>query len=111
MPTLTDAEIVKLQPQVPDWRVTEREGIKRIERVFNFKNFADALKFSDRVGVVAEAEGHHPSILTEWGQVTVTFWTHKIKGLHNNDFIMAAKTDKLYEANAQKDLRHDPVAK
>ena len=97
-PTLTESEISKLTPQVPQWQVVERDNIKRLERLFKFKNFAQALKFTDAVGELAEAEGHHPAILTEWGRVTVTFWTHKIKGLHNNDFIMAAKSDKLYES-------------
>ena len=96
-PTLTDLEITRLQPQVREWQVVEREGVKRLERVFKFKNFAEALSFTDQVGKLAEEEGHHPAILTEWGRVTVTFWTHKIKGLHSNDFIMAAKTDNLYQ--------------
>lgn len=96
-PTLTDAEIAELHPQVPDWQVVERDGIKRLERVFTFKNFAQALAFTNAVGAIAEDEGHHPAILTEWGKVTVTWWTHKIKGLHRNDFIMAAKTDRLYD--------------
>ena len=73
----------------------ECEGIERVERVFTFNNFADALSFTNRVGALAEAEGHHPAILTEWGRVTVTLWTHKIRGLHRNDFIMAAKVDSL----------------
>lgn len=94
-PTLTDAEIAELHPQVPDWSVVERDGIKRVERVFKFKNFGEALAFTDRVGAAAEEEGHHPALLTEWGKVTVTWWTHKIKGLHKNDFIMASKTDQL----------------
>jgi 4a-hydroxytetrahydrobiopterin dehydratase len=97
-PTLTDAEIIRLQPEVREWQVVEREGVKHLERVFKFKNFAEALNFTDQVGKLAEEEGHHPAILTEWGRATVTFWTHKIKGLHNNDFIMAAKTDKLYQS-------------
>ncbi len=96
-PTLTDPEIAELHPQVPDWQVVERDGIKRLERVFTFKNFAQALAFTNAVGAIAEEEGHHPAILTEWGKVTVTWWTHKIKGLHRNDFIMAAKTDRLYD--------------
>ncbi len=95
-PTLTDAEITELHPQVPDWQVMEREGIKRLERVFKFENFAQALAFTNRVGEVAETEGHHPVLVTEWGRVTLSWWTHKIKGLHRNDFIMAAKTDQLY---------------
>ena len=76
-----------------DWR--EHEGIGRLERVFTFKDFAEALSFTNRVGALAETEGHHPAILTEWGRVTVTLWTHKIRGLHRNDFIMAAKVDSL----------------
>ena len=95
-PTVTDEEIAEFQPQVPEWQVVERDGIKRLERVFKFPNFASALAFTNRVGKLAEEEGHHPAILTEWGRVTVTWWTHKIKGLHRNDFIMAAKTDGLY---------------
>jgi 4a-hydroxytetrahydrobiopterin dehydratase len=96
-PTLTDAEIDGLQPQVPEWRVIEVDGVKRLERVFTFKDFVAALAFTNMVGDLAEEEGHHPAILTEWGRVKVTWWTHKIKGLHRNDFIMAAKTDELYK--------------
>ena len=96
-PTLTDAEVAELRPRVPEWHVVQREGIKRLERVFRFRNFAQALAFTNRVGEQAEEEGHHPALLTEWGKVTVTWWTHKIGGLHRNDFIMAAKTDELFE--------------
>jgi 4a-hydroxytetrahydrobiopterin dehydratase len=95
-PTLTSDEINGLKPEAPDWSVVERDGILRLERVFTFKNFVQALEFTNRVGQLAEEQGHHPALLTEWGRVTVTWWTHKIKGLHRNDFIMAAKTDKLY---------------
>ena len=66
-----------------------------MERTFKFKDFAEALSFTNKIGRIAEEEAHHPLILTEWGKVTVTWWTHKIKGLHHNDFIMAAKTDLL----------------
>jgi 4a-hydroxytetrahydrobiopterin dehydratase len=94
-PVLSDDEIVELLPQVPEWIVSERDGIKCLERVFKFHNFAQALAFTNQVGEMAEEQGHHPAILTEWGKVTVTWWTHKIKGLHQNDFITAAKTDQL----------------
>ncbi|MBI3625092.1 MAG: 4a-hydroxytetrahydrobiopterin dehydratase [Candidatus Rokubacteria bacterium] len=94
-PTVTAAEIAELKPQVPDWDLVERDGIPRLERVFHLPDFAQALAFTNRVGAVAEAEGHHPALLTEWGRVTVAWWTHKIRGLHRNDFIMAAKTDSL----------------
>lgn len=96
-PMLTEAEITELHPQVPEWQVREVDGIKRLERVFKFKNFAEALEFTNRVGAVAEEEDHHPLLITEWGRVTVHWWTHVVKGLHQNDFIMAAKTDKIYE--------------
>ncbi|PYN98343.1 MAG: 4a-hydroxytetrahydrobiopterin dehydratase [Candidatus Rokuibacteriota bacterium] len=92
-PPATDAEIAQLGKDVPGWRVIEREGIQRLERVFEFPDFARALAFTNRVGAIAEAEGHHPAILTEWGRVTVTWWTHTLRGLHRNDFVMAAKTD------------------
>lgn len=97
-PTVTEAEIAEYHPQVPDWRIVERDGIKRLERVFRFPDFAQALAFTNTIGELADSEGHHPALLTEWGRVTVTWWTHKIKGLHRNDFIMAAKTDQLYAA-------------
>jgi 4a-hydroxytetrahydrobiopterin dehydratase len=92
---MTEAEIAALLPTVPGWQVVERDGIARLERVLRFPDFVQALAFTNRVGEIAEAEGHHPAILTEWGRVTVTWWTHKIRGLHRNDFIMAAKTDGL----------------
>ena len=94
-PTLTEAQIAEFQPQVPEWQVREVGGMKRLERVFKFKNFAEAIAFTDKVGAAAEAEDHHPLIVTEWGRVTVQWWTHKIGGLHQNDFIMASKTDGL----------------
>jgi len=95
-PTVTDAEIAEFKPQVPEWQVVEIDGIKRLERVFKFKNFVDALAFTNKVGALAEAAGHHPALLTEWGKTTVTWWTHKIRGLHRTDFIMAAITDGVY---------------
>ena len=94
-PRVTEAEIGELKPLIPDWEIVERDGILRLERVFLFPDFAEALAFTQRAGELAEAERHHPALLTEWGRVTVTWWTHKIRGLHRNDFIMAAKTDRL----------------
>ncbi|HHH35973.1 MAG TPA: 4a-hydroxytetrahydrobiopterin dehydratase [Gammaproteobacteria bacterium] len=95
-PRVTAEEAADLLSQVPAWRIVEREGIQRLERRYDFPNFVEALAFTNRVGEIAEAEGHHPDLLTTWGQVTVTWWSHKIKGLHRNDFIMAAKCDRLY---------------
>jgi 4a-hydroxytetrahydrobiopterin dehydratase len=93
-PTVSDAEIAQLHPQIPDWTIEEVDGVKRLQRVFRFEDFAQALEFTRRVGELAEEEGHHPALLTEWGRTTVSWWTHKIKGLHRNDFVMAAKTDR-----------------
>jgi 4a-hydroxytetrahydrobiopterin dehydratase len=95
-PTATEAEVAAFHPQVAEWHIIERQDIKRLERLFKFKNFVEAMAFTNKVSELAEVEAHHPALLTEWGKVTVTWWTHKIKGLHRNDFIMAAKTDQLY---------------
>jgi 4a-hydroxytetrahydrobiopterin dehydratase len=94
-PLATEEERAEFMPQIPDWKVVERDAIERLERVFPFPDFARALEFTNRVGELAESEGHHPAILTEWGRVTVSWWTHKIGGLHRNDFILAARTDQL----------------
>ena len=96
-PTVTDEEIAEFRPQVPDWTILEVEGVKRLEKVFRFDNFVHALAFTNKIGELAEEEGHHPALLTEWGKVTVTWWTHKIGGLHRNDFIMAARSDQAFE--------------
>lgn len=95
-PTVTDEEIAELCAQVPDWELVAVDGVKRLRRAFRFDDFAQALRFTNEIGAIAEEEGHHPALQTEWGRVTVSWWTHTIRGLHRNDFIMAAKTDKLY---------------
>ncbi|TET50698.1 MAG: 4a-hydroxytetrahydrobiopterin dehydratase [Anaerolineales bacterium] len=95
-PSLTAEEIAERLADLLDWDVVEKGGIQRLQRRFAFPDFAQALAFTGRVGQSAEEADHHPAILTAWGRVTVTWWTHKIKGLHQNDFIMAAKTDALY---------------
>lgn len=94
-PTVTPEQIRELLPRIPEWRIAQEQGVDRLVRVYAFPDFAGALAFTNRVGAIAEAEGHHPALLVEWGRVTVSWWTHKIKGLHINDFIMAAKTDEL----------------
>ena len=95
-PRVTEEERAELHPQVPEWAVTSSDGIDRVERKFKFRDFAQALEFTVQIGNVAEAEGHHPRLTVEWGRVGVEWWTHKIRGLHRNDFIMAAKTDQFY---------------
>jgi len=99
-PTVTDAERARYAGEVPQWEVVQVDGVPRLKRNFRFRNFKSALAFTNRVGEIAELEGHHPSILTVWGGVTVSWWTHKIKGLHRNDFIMAARTDRLYSSES-----------
>ena len=96
-PRVTEEEISEFSPQVPEWKIVERENIKRLERIYKFDNFTQALLFANKVGELAEVEGHHPALLVEWGKVTVTWWTHKIRGLHRNDFIMAAKTEHFFD--------------
>ena len=92
---LAESEIQDLLHHIQQWEVREVNGMKRLEKVFKFKNFAEAMEFTNKVGRIAEEEDHHPLLVTEWGKVTVDWWTHKIGGLHKNDFIMAAKTDAL----------------
>jgi len=94
-PKVTDEEAAVYLKDIPEWVLLEKDGVRRLERVFKFPNFVKALAFTNSVGAIAEQEGHHPAILTEWGKVTVTWWTHAIRGLHKNDFIMAAKTDQV----------------
>lgn len=79
-----------------DWRVVTHGDVARLVRRFRFANFAEALAFTNAIGAIAESEDHHPALLTEWGRVEVTLWTHVISGLHRNDFVMAAKCDRAY---------------
>jgi 4a-hydroxytetrahydrobiopterin dehydratase len=94
-PRLSDREVSDYKLMLPEWVSYEKDGELRLEKVFTFKDFDQAIMFTNKVAQVANEEDHHPALLTEWGKVTVTWWTHKIKGLSLNDFIMAAKTDTL----------------
>ena len=94
-PKVSEAELQELMSQIPDWVPEVRDGIMMLERVYKFKNYKQAWAFANKVAELAEEEFHHPATLLEWGKVTVTWWTHAIKGLHRNDFICAAKTDQL----------------
>ena len=96
VPTLTDPEIEELRPQVPGWELVEVEGVRRIQREFRFADFRGAMEFANRVGELAERERHHPDLHIAWGKVRVETWTHKIRGLHQNDFVLAAKIDAIY---------------
>ena len=92
-PHATEAEVQAWLKEVPEWAVVEEDGVNKLQRIYSFKNFVEALEFVNRVGVLAEQENHHPFMSLTWGEATVQWWTHKISGLHRNDFIMAARTD------------------
>ncbi len=81
--------------QLPDWRIEEHDGELQLRRDYTFKNFAQALDFANRVGALAEQVDHHPAITVEWGKTRVSWWTHSIGGLHDNDFVMAARSDEI----------------
>jgi len=95
VPVLTDNEIKALKLEVPLWKVVKVGGVKRLRREFTFPDFAAALAFAFRVGEIAEEQQHHPDLHVSWGKVVVEIWTHKINGLHQNDFILAAKVDQI----------------
>jgi 4a-hydroxytetrahydrobiopterin dehydratase len=97
-PPLAEDAIREFGREIPEWKLSTQDGLRCLEREFRWRGFSAALAFTDQVGALAEAEDHHPALLTEWGRVTVRWWTHRIGGLHRNDFIMAAKTDELYAA-------------
>jgi len=93
VPALKGQQLAELQQQVPQWQVVREH---HITRDLKFPDFLQALEFVNRIGAVAEEQGHHPDILLTWGRVEITLWTHKIDGLTESDFIMAAKIDQLY---------------
>ena len=92
VPPLKGQELASLQKQVPGWNVIEE---RHITKTFKFPNFRKALEFVNRVGELAEQQGHHPDIFLTWGKVEITLWTHAINGLTESDFIMAAKIDQV----------------
>lgn len=100
-PKVSEAEACELLPQIPDWSQIKVDGIDQLQRQFKFKNFVTAMAFANQLAEISEEAGHHPGILVEWGKVTVSWWSHSIKGLHRNDFIMAAKTDALYSPSTK----------
>jgi len=97
-PLLSPPELEAALVQLPEWAVEQVAGVNQLARIYSFKNFVQALAFTQAVGELAEEYGHHPALLTEWGKVKVSWWTHKIHGLHENDVIMAAKTEQLFHA-------------
>jgi len=95
VPPLTQAEAERFQSQTPNWEL--RDDSHRIERTFRLRNFREALNFVHDVGDLAETEGHHPDVSFGWGYATISLRTKKIKGLHENDFIMASKIDRVFD--------------
>ena len=93
VPPLTEREAAAYHAQAPDWALLDQA--RRIERTYRFGNFREAFKFVERAAALAEAEGHHPDICFGWGYARISLHTKKIKGLHENDFIMAAKLDRI----------------
>jgi 4a-hydroxytetrahydrobiopterin dehydratase len=96
-PPLSDSQIEEYLGQLDGWEVDRSQSIPKLVKRFSFPDFRSALDFTISVGEAAEDTDHHPRITTEWGKVMIKWWTHKIKGLHQNDFIMAAFSDRLYE--------------
>jgi 4a-hydroxytetrahydrobiopterin dehydratase len=92
IPPLSGAELIALAHEVPQWKVIDGH---HIVRTFSFPDFKQALAFVNKAGAIAEEQGHHPDILLSWGKAEVTTWTHKINGLTESDFILAAKIDKI----------------
>ncbi|PCJ28228.1 MAG: 4a-hydroxytetrahydrobiopterin dehydratase [SAR86 cluster bacterium] len=100
-PLVTDEESSELMLKVPAWKRDFHDGVEKLIREFHFIEFKDAFAFTYKIANLAERENHHPSMMTEWGKVTVYWWTHKINGLHVNDFIMASKTDMIAKLSAK----------
>lgn len=97
-PLVCADQLPSLHAQIPSWDIISVDDIKRLNKVFKFKNFKQALDFANQVGALGESAGHHPALLVEWGKLTVSWWSHEAGGLHKNDFILAAKTDDLLNA-------------
>ena len=95
-PKADDGLIHQFSQTSDEWDLVKEDDIPKLMRIYKFNNFKSALEFSNLIGDMAEEEGHHPLIITEWGKVTIKWWTHKIKNLHLNDLIAAAKTENLY---------------
>ena len=96
-PALTVDECAALLRELPQWSVAPVQGIAHLQCTFTFSNFVEALRFANVVGVLAETANHHPALSVEWGKVEVQWWTHTIKGLHHNDFVMAARTNVAFK--------------
>jgi 4a-hydroxytetrahydrobiopterin dehydratase len=93
-PAVPEPEWPALLESLPGWEIVREDGVPMLTRSYRFGDFVEALEFAGRVGELAEAENHHPRLVVEYGRAAVSWWTHAIGGLHRNDFIMAARTDR-----------------
>jgi 4a-hydroxytetrahydrobiopterin dehydratase len=98
VPAIKGEPLERMAQQIPQWKVVNEH---HVVRGFTFPDFKQALNFVNRVGELAEQQGHHPDILLAWGKAEITLWTHKIDGLSDSDFIMAAKIDRLLEESSR----------
>ena len=98
-PVITEEEAHERSLAIPGWKRQFHDGVEKLTREFFFIEFKDAFAFASKVANIAEREDHHPTLLVEWGKVSVYWWTHRANGLHTNDFIMAAKTDTITRLN------------
>ena len=96
-PLVTQSEKTQFLNEINDWQIKIIDDIEQLEKIYIFKSYPIALKFVEAIANMAENEGHHPKISLEWGKVQVNWWSHKIKGLHKNDFICSAKTDSIFK--------------
>jgi 4a-hydroxytetrahydrobiopterin dehydratase len=94
-PRVPESDEQVLLASIPAWTLIDVDGVRRLERVITVKGWRRAMALTNDIAALADESGHHPAILTEWGKVTVQWWTHAIGGLHRNDFVMAAKVDTL----------------
>lgn len=94
-PPVPEAEWPALLEKLPDWAVVREDGVPVLTRTFRLGNFAAALELANRIGELAEEENHHPKLVVEYGRLGVSWWTHAIGGLHMNDFVMAARSERL----------------
>ena len=99
-PQVEDSERRDLMATLPNWSVDPVGGMDQLAAEYRFADFAAALDFVEQIGELAEAENHHPRLVLEWGRVEVRWWTHSIGGLHMNDFVMAARSDRVFAAGA-----------
>lgn len=93
---VSDEQRVELCEHLPNWGIVEEGGMPTLQRTFQFETYPQCLAFAQSVGELAEQFDHHPRLVVEWGKVQVAWWTHFLSGLHENDFVMAAKTDRFF---------------